>query len=154
MAAQTFTITNTTGAAITLQRLVFSTPVGLQHSANLAAFQGGNGDFRGGIFTTSTPVPAGGSISFALDFLYVSGVAGTRTGAVLVFGSGGLTAAMKTSIVVGGNVPTPVVPSPVPTPAPVAPAPAVSGTWVEIGLEGDSLSVLPNSTLRYVARGE
>jgi hypothetical protein len=124
MAAQTFTITNTTGAAITLQRLVFSTPTGLQHSANLTAFQGGVGDFRSEVFETSTPVPAGGTISFALDFLYVSGVAGSRTGAVLVFASGGLTAAMKTTVTVGGDVPMP--PPVAPTPVPVAPSPAPS----------------------------
>lgn len=141
MPAQTFTLTNTGTATSQLDKIVFNTPVGLSHAADLTNF-GGPANFTGTSFTVTNPsLSPNQTRTFTLDYLYVSGTAGTRNGSVTVFYIGGQSCAAQTSITVGQAPPAP------PAPAPVSTTPTYSITTNKQSVaEGSTVTFTINTT--------
>ena len=120
MAAQTFTLTNSGDSASLLDKIVFDTPSGLAHTADMTNF-GGSATFSDATFTVVTQkLEPGQSKTFTVDYMYVSGAVGTKTGSVAAFYVGGQTCAAQTTIEVAAP---PAPPPPPPPPAPPVPAP-------------------------------
>lgn len=124
MGAQTFTVTNVGSTNVILDQIVFNTPAGLRHVANLVNF-GGSAEFSGQAFTViNSIIPPNQLKTFTVDHSYTDGSAGTRYGNILVMGSSGRTITIPTCMVVGTSLtPTPAPPAPAPVPEPPPPAP-------------------------------
>lgn len=86
---QTFRITNNGGGNARIRSINFSTPEGIQHVADLTDF-GSTSTFSEPLFTTSTIITTGTSKTFIVGYNYQYGGLGTRTGSILIRGSGGI----------------------------------------------------------------
>lgn len=115
MPAQTFNITNSGTESSLLDRIEFDTPNGLSHSADLTLL-GGPSNFTGNSFNvTAQTIEAGQFKSFSVDYQYVSGAAGTRSGTISAHYVSGQICSAQTTI----NVTlTPAPPPPAPPPPP------------------------------------
>lgn len=86
---QTFRITNNGGSSARIRTINFNTPEGIQHVADLTDF-GSVNNFSEPLFTTSTVIATGTSKTFVVGYNYQYGGLGTRTGSILIRGSGGI----------------------------------------------------------------
>lgn len=98
MAVQTITLTNTGINTLTITNVTFTTPAGVEHSADFSLFKGGNINFTGTVFTTTTTVLRGNSVQFDIDYFYQSGATGIRTGSIVANCLGGASATINTEI--------------------------------------------------------
>ena len=105
MASQTITIRNTTSLPIGINKIVFNTPAPIQHVANLSGLSGGREYFTGAEYAAPvgnlTQVPANGTISFNLDYVFFSGSNATQVATIAVYGTGNFSALITSTIVVG-----------------------------------------------------
>jgi hypothetical protein len=69
---------------LTVSSIVFNTPSGVSHSANLVNFSGGNSTFTGGSFGTTTTLNAAATKLFTVTYSYASGSPRTAPGTILV----------------------------------------------------------------------
>lgn len=137
MAAQTFTVTNLSDSPIVLDQIIFNTPAGIRHVANLVNF-GGTAYFTDAEFLVTNPnLDPNQSKTFTVDHTYISGPIGVKSGTIVVSSTSGKTFTICTNIAVGttsvsSGTPTPApvpVPSPTPTPVPSpTPTPVPSPT--------------------------
>lgn len=100
MAAQLFTVLNNGSTNYNITSIVFNTPAGIQHTADLTNF-GGSSSFTGATFTGSSALNIGQSKTFTVDHEYVSGPENTRTGTIVINTDGGPIATINTTIAVG-----------------------------------------------------
>lgn len=100
MEPQTFTITNTGNVTVELSQIVFNTPTGLIHNANLVNF-GGPENFTGSKFTmTNTFLLLNQLKTFTVYHQYVSGSVGMRFGNIVVTSVTGKIATISTFVFV------------------------------------------------------
>lgn len=98
MAVQTITLTNTGINTLTITNVTLTTPAGVEHSADFSLFKGGNINFTGTVFTTTTTLSRGDRIQFDIDYFYQSGATGIRTGSIVANCLGGASATINTEI--------------------------------------------------------
>lgn len=105
MAAQTFTISNLGSSNVFLDQILFDTPQGIRHVANLVNF-GGTSFFTDQQFVVTTPtLLPNQSKTFTVDHEYISGPVGVRRGNIIITSSSGKSFTICTNIVVStGNV--------------------------------------------------
>lgn len=87
--SKTFYLTNVGGGNARIRSINFNTPEGIQHVADLTDL-GSVINFTDPLFTTSTVITTGTSKTFIVGYNYQYGGQGTRTGSVIVRGTGGL----------------------------------------------------------------
>lgn len=85
MAAQTFTVRNTGSSSTSILQILFNTPAGIRHVADLSNF-GGPSNFIDNVFNGSTDLllAANQTITFSVDHVYLGGSQGTRSGSILI----------------------------------------------------------------------
>lgn len=98
MAVQTITLTNTGLNPLTITNVTLTTPAGVEHSADFSFFNEGYPNFTGSVFTTTTTLQRGSSVQFDIDYIYVSGATGIRTGSIVANCLGGVSATVNTEI--------------------------------------------------------
>ena len=125
MPIQTFTVVNSGNLNTNLSKITFNTPTGLKHTANLADF-GGPTNFSDFEYTISNVrVRPNQGKSFDVNYQFVSGGLGTKTGGVSVTYSNGKVCTSQATFTIA-DIP---VPTPAPTPAPtLAPTPGPTPT--------------------------
>lgn len=110
MIIQTVTIQNTTPVEIGLSKIVFSNPDRMWHVANLSSLSGGTENFVEleyiGPVGNLTQIPANGSISFQMHYVYFGGGAASDTATVIVYGTNDFTNTITVQTGVS-NAPTP-----------------------------------------------
>jgi len=100
MAAQLFTVLNNGSTNYNIISIVFNTPAGIQHVADLTNF-GGSASFTGATFSGSNALNIGQSKTFTVDHEYLSGPEDTRFGTIDILTDAGPTATINTTICVG-----------------------------------------------------
>jgi len=89
---KTFTLSNNGNTTLNISGIVFTTPAGVTHSANLINFSGGNTTFTGGSFSTNTAMSAGSTKLFSVTYAYASGSPRTAAGTIVASTSQGASA--------------------------------------------------------------
>lgn len=97
---QTFVIRNNGGGNARIRSISFNTPTGIQHIADLTNL-GSAAAFSEPLFTTSTVVSTGSSVTFTVGYNYEFGGNGTRTGSIVVRGNNGIELRSNITLVVG-----------------------------------------------------
>ena len=87
--SQTFRLTNNGGGNARIRSINFNTPEGIQHIADLTDM-GSTSTFSEPLFTTSTIITTGTSKTFVVAYNFQYGGLGTRTGSIIIKGSGGI----------------------------------------------------------------
>lgn len=108
MPAKTVTINNNSLSVFTVTDFIFSTPLGIQHSADFTNFLGTN-TFTGTTFTTSTTMTSGTSKTFTVDYNYVSTSTGIYTASVQINCTEGLSKKVNVTINVASSSTSPIV---------------------------------------------
>ncbi len=103
MAAQTFTVLNNGNTGYNITGINFSTPAGTSHRADLRNFTGGVENYTASSYSGTTSLPAGQSKTFTVDYLYVSGPDGTRSGSITINTDAAVATTITTTILVGAG---------------------------------------------------
>jgi hypothetical protein len=81
---KTFTLSNNGNTTLNISGIVFTTPAGVTHSANLINFSGGSTTFTGSSFSTNTAMSVASTKLFSVTYSYSSGSPRTAPGTILV----------------------------------------------------------------------
>lgn len=117
MTVHKFEVTNEGNTKINLERIVFNTPSGIVHNANLFNL-GGDTSFQGNSFQIPLiQLCPEQSVIFSVDYTIVRGTTGTRFGNVVISSTSGKQTVLETTFRINVNVPDLTPPPP---PAPVS----------------------------------